>query len=104
MAVPLAPRDLKSTRPRTDLAVILHKALLDKKIILDSVEAANVGYERRQLEGRLVGVSDGVGVGGVSGEEGVFPGNRVRDIAPYQHTHLLFGSGTAAGEGQNNIV
>ena len=100
MAVPLAPRDLKSTRPRTDLAVILHKALLDKKIILDSVEAASVGYERRQLEGRLVGVSDG-GVGvGVGGEEGGFPGNRVRDIAPYQHTHLLFGSGTAAGEEQ----
>ena len=60
IAVPIVPRDIKKAISRNELANVLHKALLDKKIILDSLEVATAEYGRRQPNRRFRNFPDPV--------------------------------------------
>lgn len=53
MAIPVVPKDTKSLISKNELAHVLYKALSDKKIILDSLDAATVDYSVRQSDRRL---------------------------------------------------
>ena len=53
MAIPVVPKDTKSLISKNELAHVLYKALSDKKIILDSLDAATVDYSIRQSDRRL---------------------------------------------------
>ena len=60
IAVPIVPKDMKKEISRNELANVLHKALLDKKIILDSLEVATAEYGRRQPNRRFRNLTDPV--------------------------------------------
>jgi hypothetical protein len=123
--------------PKGDLAALLHQALKDKKVILDSVDSAayhgrvypNQGMtglgpragpgsgDSSATAGAVVRVTGG---GGGGGRESLIYLSRqieqardqgrlgARDMMPYQHRHLLFGTRTGEiraeeGEGEGGV-